>query len=107
MKRKRSPFPRHVYQRNAAIYKLLSNPKRLELLNILRLGETSADDLRKLVKVSPANLSQHLSLLRYGRLVTARREGARVYYRIVDPRVVAPCRILWELWRKNGSGRTV
>ncbi len=94
----KSPFPKAVYQRNAHLYKMLANPKRLEILNILKTHEVSVDELTKLLGVSKANMSQHLALLRYARVVRVRKSGLNVFYTIADPRIVEPCRILKDLW---------
>lgn len=97
----KSPFPKATYERNATVYKLLANPKRLEILNLLKNRELAVEKLIKALKCSKANVSQHLTLLRYARLVTVRRNGLNAYYKITDPRIVEPCRILRDLWRKN------
>lgn len=101
MKSMKSPFPRSVYIRNAEIYKLMANPKRLEILNILKWQELSVEALTKMLKLRKANVSQHLALLRHARAVTVRRSGLNAYYSIADPRLVEPCRILRELWKNN------
>ncbi|HVY36271.1 MAG TPA: metalloregulator ArsR/SmtB family transcription factor [Candidatus Paceibacterota bacterium] len=94
------PLPRSTYRRNADIYKILANPKRLEILNLLREQELSVEDLVRELGVSKANVSQHLALLRHTRLVKVRRDGLNGYYSIVDPRIVEPCRILHKLFTK-------
>lgn len=96
----KSPFPKETYERNALIYKILANPKRLEILNLLKQKELPVEQILKVVKIPKANLSQHLALLRHNRLVRVRREGKRIFYRIVDPRIVEPCRILHDLHKK-------
>lgn len=98
---KLSPFPKETYERNAGIYKVLANPKRLEILNILKKREMPVEALAKEVDVRKANLSQHLAILRLNKLVKIRRDGRQIYYSIIDPRIVEPCRILHELWQKN------
>ena len=98
---KLSPFPKETYERNAGIYKVLANPKRLEILNILKKREMPVEALAEEIKVRKANLSQHLSILRLNKLVKIRRDGRQIYYSITDPRIVEPCRILHELWQKN------
>lgn len=97
----RRPLPRSAYERNAETYKILANSKRLEILNLLREQEMAVQDLVKILKISKANVSQHLALLRHEKLVTVRREGLKAYYNIVDPRIVEPCRILYQLFRKS------
>jgi DNA-binding transcriptional ArsR family regulator len=96
-----SPLPKEAYEKNALIYKILANPKRLEILNILKKKETSVEDILKITKLSKANLSQHIALLRHNGLVVARREGINIHYRIVDARIVEPCKILHGLRTKH------
>jgi ArsR family transcriptional regulator len=92
-----SPLPQEAYSKNANIYKILANAKRLEVLNILKKGEAGVEELLKITGLTKANLSQHLALLRHNGLVQARREGLNVFYTIVDPRIVEPCKILHQL----------
>lgn len=99
----KSPFPKSTYERNAEIYKLLANPKRLEILNILKRQELAVEELVRALKLPKANVSQHLALLRHARLVTARRNGLNVYYKISDPKIVEPCRILRDFWEKRST----
>lgn len=96
-KKIKQPLPRTAYRRNAETYKILANPKRLEILNLLREQEMSVEELVKTLGISKANVSQHLALLRHAELVTVRREGLNGYYNIIDPRIVEPCRILHQL----------
>lgn len=98
---KSSPFPKKTYQRNAQIYKVLSNPKRLEILNILAKKEQSVEDLANELRIRKSNLSQHLAILRLNRLVRARRDGQKIYYKITDPAIVAPCKILHNLYKND------
>ncbi len=97
----KSPLPKEAYDKNANIYKIFSNPKRLEILNLLKLGEMSVENILKVTKLSKANLSQHLALMRHNGLVKTRREGLNIHYRIIDPRIVEPCKILHELRHKH------
>lgn len=97
----KSPFSKATYERNANIYKILANPKRLEILNLLKRREFAVEELVEILKLPKANVSQHLALLRHTRLVTVRRNGLNVYYKISDPKIVEPCRILHDLWRGN------
>ena len=99
MKIKR-PLPRIAYEKNAEIYKILANSKRLEILNLLREQEMSVEELIKTLGIAKANVSQHLALLRHAKLVTVRRDGLNGFYNIIDPRIVEPCRILHELSKK-------
>ncbi len=97
----KSPLPKEAYEKNAHIYRILANHKRLEVLNILKRGETAVEDLLDITGMSKANLSQHLALLRHNGLVSTRKDGLNVYYRIVDPRIVEPCKILHSLRHRH------
>jgi rhodanese-related sulfurtransferase len=72
--------------------KALASGRRLELLDVLANGERTVDGLAGEVALSVANTSQHLQVLRQAGLVTARREGTSVHYRLAGPEVL-------ELWR--------
>lgn len=100
MKVKKS-LPRSAYEKNAEIYKILANSKRLEILNLLREQEMPVEELVKTLGISKANVSQHLALLRHAKLVTVHRKGLNGYYNIIDPRIVEPCRILHQLSKKS------
>lgn len=95
------PLPRHAYEQNALTYKILANPKRLEILNLLREQEMPVEELVKELGISKANVSQHLALLRHSKLVKVHRKGLNAFYNIVDPRIVEPCRILHQLAKKR------
>ncbi len=97
----KKPLPRSAYEKNAEIYKILANPKRLEILNLLREQEMPVEELVKTLGIPKANVSQHLALLRHAKLVTVHRVGLNGYYNIIDPRIVEPCRILHQLSKKR------
>jgi ArsR family transcriptional regulator len=72
-------------------FKALADPQRLALLSALQKGERSVSELAKVTKRPQPNVSQHLASLAAAGLVEARREGNRVFYRIVDPYVMRIC----------------
>jgi DNA-binding transcriptional ArsR family regulator len=90
----KSPYTKEVYAKNAYLYKVLANPIRLEILNCIKNRELSVEQLIAILGLRKANVSQHLTVLRHLKLVTARRHGLNMYYRIVDPVIVEPCKIL-------------
>jgi len=75
-------------QRFAAVGRALADPKRLCVLECLARGEQSVGDLSGQVGCQVPNMSQHLAVLRSAGLVTSRRDGTTVYYRLSDPRVL-------------------
>ena len=86
-------------QRYAAVGKALADPKRLCVLESLASGELSVSDLSTTVGCQVPNMSQHLSVLRSAGLVTSRREGSTVLYRLSDPRVLEAYRLIQDIAR--------
>jgi ArsR family transcriptional regulator len=69
----------------AEIFQALAHPTRIHIIETLADGELSVGAIMERVKVEPANLSQHLSVLRSKNLVATRREGNQVLYSLRDP----------------------
>ena len=86
-------------QRFAAVGRALSDPKRLCVLESLANGELSVGDLSSVVGCQVPNMSQHLAVLRTAGLVTTRREGSTVFYRLADPRVLEAYRLIQTIAR--------
>jgi rhodanese-related sulfurtransferase/DNA-binding HxlR family transcriptional regulator len=80
----------------AAVGKVLGNPKRLELLDLLSQGPRSVEDLAAAAAVGMSTCSAHLQTLREAGLVETRREGKRVYYSLTGDDVAG----LWEYLRR-------
>jgi DNA-binding transcriptional ArsR family regulator len=68
-------------------FRLLSDPTRIKLLWALLQGESSVSCLADLVGASPTAVSQHLSKLRWAKLVSVRRAGTFAYYSAADEHV--------------------
>ncbi len=88
-----------AYQRTAIIGRALADPKRLCVLESLAGGEVSVSDLSSRVGCQVPNMSQHLAVLRSAGLVTSRRDGSTVYYRLADPRVLEAYRLIQTIAR--------
>ncbi len=86
-----------IYAYHAEMCKVFSHPKRLELINILRDKEMSAGELRERLGLAPANLSQHLTMMRERHILASRKEGNMVYYRIANPRLLDAFDLLREI----------
>ena len=81
-------FPEEpIYQQLARIGKALSNPVRLRLLDVLDQRERTVEELSEEAGVALKNTSAQLQQLRAAHLVTSRKDGTRVYYRLADERV--------------------
>ena len=72
----------------AAAYRLLGDPTRLRMLTGLAFaGELCVCDLADILEMDPSAISHNLRKLRDGELVTSRREGATIYYRLVSEKL--------------------
>ena len=85
--------------RSAAIAKALADAKRLCVVERLADGERSVSDLSRDVGCQVPNMSQHLAVLRSAGIVTTRREGRTVFYRLADPQVLEVYRLLQQVAR--------
>ncbi len=83
-----------IYSMCAEIFKTLANPIRLMILDLLKSGEKTVNELAELTGRSQANISQHLAVLRQRGIITARREGVNTYYRIACEKVVNLCELI-------------
>ena len=78
-----------LYRQLARVAQALASPGRLLILEYVAQGERSVEALAAMTGLSMANASKHLQALRQAGLVTARKEGLRVYYLLAGDDVVA------------------
>jgi len=71
-----------LFESFAQVGKGLSSGKRLELLDLIAQGERTVDSLARTAGLGLTSASAHLQALRRAGLITARRQGTRVYYRL-------------------------
>ncbi|GAA2479565.1 hypothetical protein GCM10009858_16420 [Terrabacter carboxydivorans] len=91
-------LPEHDLVRVSAVFKLLGDPTRAKLLYaLLEAGELCVCDLAASTGVAETTVSQSLRLLRASQVVTARRDGRLMYYRLADAHV----RMLLDLTREH------
>jgi ArsR family transcriptional regulator len=69
----------------AELFKALSHPGRVKMLEALRTGEKTVGELQALLDDEPGSASQHLALLRARNIVVARKEGNNIFYSVRDP----------------------
>ena len=78
-----------LYQQIARVAQALGSDARLQLLEYVAQSERSVEELAKMTKLSVANCSKHLQVLRQAGLVVSRKEGLRVYYLLSGDDVAA------------------
>ena len=75
----------------ASYFQALSEPTRLQILNLLRQQERNVGELAQLCGYSAANISRHLTLLTQRGLVSRESRGNSAWYRIADPSIYQLC----------------
>lgn len=73
----------------AKMFSVLSNPHRVRIVEELRQGELSVNNLQEILGISHSAVSQQLAVLRSHRLVVERREGRNVFYHLRNPELAA------------------
>ena len=81
--------------------RLLADPTRVRLLLLLDYEELSVAELAAIMQLAQPRVSTHLSRLREAGLVSDRRDGVFVYYRIAQQPPGAPLEALWQLLRER------
>lgn len=92
-----------LFEQFAGVAKALSHVHRLELLELLAQGERNVEALAKVAGLSIANTSRHLQLLRLAGLVTSRKDGLFVYYRVAGDDVIGLLRSLQRTGERHIS----
>lgn len=93
------------YRLHAELCKVLTDPKRLMILDALRHGDRSVTQLADAIGVSLPNASQHLAVMRHAGLVESRRAGTSAIYRLAEPTIVDACDIVHGIVRRRVSVR--
>src|SRR3989338_1213970 len=88
---------KELYIIHADMCKVFSNPTRLEILNLLREKELSVTALIGKTKLSQANISQHLSIMKGKGIVSSDRKGKNIYYRLTNPKIIKAFDIIREI----------
>ena len=81
-----------------SMLRVLANEDRLLLLCQLARGESCVSDLEEMLGIRQPTLSQQLGILRNEDIVSTRREGKKIFYRVSDPRAVSVLATLYGLY---------
>lgn len=71
-----------VYDKKAKIFKALSNPIRLRILDILLTGEKCVCEIIKVLGLEQSHVSKNLTILKEAGLIEDRKEGLKVFYKL-------------------------
>ncbi|APF40883.1 ArsR/SmtB family transcription factor [Neomicrococcus aestuarii] len=89
---------RPLYEVKAGLFKGLSHPIRIRILELLADGEEhTVAELQQDTALEASHLSQHLAVIRRYHLVVSERRASHVYYRIAFPQVATFLQLAREL----------
>jgi len=92
-----------ISQFKAEFFKALAHPLRIRILDELRKGEVSVNDLGSRLDVEQSNLSQQLAVLRNRNILAARKDGQNVYYSVRDKQLFE----LLDVAKKNFNNHLI
>ena len=78
----------------AEVLKVLSSPRRLDILHCLAEEPMEVGRLAAELGISQPNVSQHLAVMRAAGLVDAVRDGREIRYSLADPEVIVACQVM-------------
>ena len=86
-----NPLPEPVVELIARRFRILGEPMRIRILERLRNGDASVQQLTDALGASQQNVSKHLNILLDAGIVTRRKQGTSALYSIADPGVFLLC----------------
>ena len=89
-------LPPEALEEVAGYFQALSEPTRLQILNLLRQGERNVGELAQLCGFTAANVSRHLAMLTKHGLVERESRGTSAFYRIADESVYELCDLVCD-----------
>lgn len=77
-----------LFRKQAQLLRVLAQPKRLEIIHLLREGQLRVTEIYSMLDLTQANVSQHLMVLRRAGVVKTKREGKKIYYSLTDDHII-------------------
>lgn len=75
-------------EKNANVFKSIADPTRLKILYLLKSGELCVCEILEALDKSQSTVSHHLNLLKKEEIITSRKEGKWIYYKLADENVL-------------------
>ncbi len=82
-------FKDAIFEQFARAATAFGSPKRVEIVDLLSQGERTVESIAQLTGMEVANTSRHLQILKSAGMLSARRDGFHIFYRIADDSVAA------------------
>jgi DNA-binding transcriptional ArsR family regulator len=83
-----------ILEKAAEYFSLLSEPSRLRIIQAICFDERSVQEVVERTNLPQPNVSRHLALLHRSGVLSRRRSGTSVYYRVSDPTITELCRLV-------------
>ena len=90
-------YDHELYRIKAEFCKTLADPTRQMMISELRSGEKTVGEIAEAIEIIQSMASHHLAILRARGVVKTRREGANVYYSLVNPKIVEACDMVHDI----------
>lgn len=88
---------KEILEFHAEFCKTFSHPKRLEILDLLISEELTAGEIATKLSLTKTSVYQHLRLMRKVRILKIRREGANVYYMLINKKIARAYRLMQDV----------
>lgn len=98
--------PRSIFDLQAELCKTMGNTARLRIVHSLREGPKRVTDIVEATGLAQAKVSQHLAILRAYGVVSTKRDGRDVIYRIANSKLVRVCDLMREVLAEQASERS-
>jgi len=95
-----------LFEMQAAFCRTMGHPHRLMILYVLKERELCVGDIAERLRVSQPSVSQHLSAMRGVGMLSMRREGQFVYYRLADESISQACEMVREILTRSIHARS-
>lgn len=93
-----------LFELETKVLRALANPRRLEIIHLIRDHELSVSEIFSMLDLPQANVSQHLMVLRQAGLVTTRRAGQQIMYRLAHPNLISASDLLRQMLAEQTNG---
>ncbi len=94
-----------IHTLQADILKSIAHPTRIEILQQLQEGERCVCEIFPALNIEQPNVSRHLSILKKEGIVSSRKEGLKVIYRVNDPRIFEILELVTEMLKEHWDSR--
>jgi len=86
-----------IIQFQAQIMKTFAHPVRLQIIKSICKSEHSASEIIRKIKLSKSNLSQHMKMLTGMGIVSSRKDGVYIYYKLSNNKISKACELMQDI----------